>query len=478
MENNSLAKNYILNFSYQVLILFIPFFTTPYISRVIGAEGVGIYSFTSSLTTYFILFACNGTTILGQREIAYSRENLIRCSENFFNIFLFRLACAIICFFVFLISFRNHALSKILLIQSLSIIGVATDISWLFQGMERFQDLLIKNAVVKIIGVVLIFILVKTPDDLIIYILINVGTVILGNLSMWNKARKIILLKKEIKISPLKNYRLILSLFIPQIAIQVYTVLDKTMIGIITGSVLENGYYEQAYKIISISLSLVTAFGTVMVPRIANTFAKNNIKQLQEYMYLSYRFVWLLSVPVVFGIWGVGNMFISWFLGDGYEAVPALLRVMSLLIISIGINNVTGIQYLMTTKQQKKFTKSVIIGAVVNFLLNLFLIRRAGAMGAAIASVVAETTIAIIQIICVKDFFSWKQILYSSKSYFASGLIMYIIIVIVIEKLNMGLIFTIFLGFFTYFVCLLLLKDTIILMFLNRVKNSIMRKKD
>ena len=174
------------------------------------------------------------------------------------------------------------------------------------------------------------------------------------------------------------------------------------MIGMITKDAYENGYYEQALKISKLVLTVVTSLGTVMIPRIGYHYSKGDTEMVKTYMYRAYRFVWLCGIPLTLGLIAVSSNFVPWFFGSGYEKVVSLLGVLSMLILAIGINNVTGMQYLIPTERQTLFTITVIIGAVANFVLNFVLIRFLQSLGAAIASVVAETTIAVIQIyICL-----------------------------------------------------------------------------
>lgn len=146
--------------------------------------------------------------------------------------------------------------------------------------------------------------------------------------------------------------KIIISLFIPTIAIQIYTVLDKTMIGVITQDSFENGYYELAIKISKMVMAVVTALGTVMIPRIGYHFEQGETQRIRSLMYRGYRFVWFLGVPLCLGMIMVCGNFVPWFFGEGYEQVVPLLQILSFLILAIGINNVTGMQYMIPTKRQ------------------------------------------------------------------------------------------------------------------------------
>ena len=235
--------------------------------------------------------------------------------------------------------------------------------------------------------------------------------------------------KPQLKnIMPFRNIKTVLALFIPTIAFQIYTVLDKTMIGIITQSAFENGYYEQAMKISKMALMIVTALGTVMIPRIGYYFSKGDYTVVKAYMYRGYKFVWCMGIPICFGIIGISSNFVPWFFGNGFEKVGTLLGILSFLILAIGISNVTGTQYLIPTKREKLFTRTVVIGAIVNLILNAFLISLYESVGAAIASVMAETTITLVQLYIIRKELSVKQIFCSCRNYLVSGIIMFLLL--------------------------------------------------
>ena len=353
------------------------------------------------------------------------------------------------------------------------------DISWFYQGLENFKKTALRNIVVKLISVVSIFIFIKNENDVAKYLLIYVLTTLLGNASLWLGIKKYIVKLKIRDLQILKQLKPTVYLFIPQIAIQVYTVLDKTMIGTITNNMSEVGYYEQTQKIIKILMTIITSLGTVMMPRIAKCYAEGAQDKIKEYMKNTFRFVYFLAFPMIFGIIAVSNSFVPFFFGDGYEKVKLLMKVMSPIILFIGLSNVTGTQYLLSTKKQKQFTISVICGAIVNAILNLILINMFDALGAVIATVIAELTVTAVQIYYVKDDFNFKEIIKSAKNYILSSLFMFLLCFIIgrfIQNNKVSIIAQVLVGAITYVSCLLILKDRFIFEFLNRVKDKIKGK--
>ena len=283
--------------------------------------------------------------------------------------------------------------------------------------------------------------------------------------------------KIEVKeVQPFYDFKNIVGLFIPTIAISVYAVLDKTMLGMFTTTKIENGYYEQATKLSKTALTVVTSLGTVMIPRISYYFEKKQTKLINEYMLKSYQFALLLGFPICFGLIGVSNNLVPWFYGAGFDKVAVLLKVSGFLVIAIGLSNITGLQYLVPTKQQNKLTKSVCVGAIVNIILNTILIPKWYSVGAAVASVIAEFSVTFVQFTYVKNQFDLKQIAKIVPRYFIASMVMMLVLRVEDIVLQSGIFNTILMvvsGAITYFVILFILKDKFVFEALNIIKKKI-----
>ena len=422
----SIKKNYFFNLFYQILTIITPLITAPYVSRILDPDGIGLQSYANSIVSYFIMFASLGIASFAQREIAYDQDNREKRTEVFWNAKALSLITSLIStvIYILLVHFVYKD-SIIFYILGIQLLTVFFNISWVFWGMEDFGRIILRNTIIKILQISSIFIFIHKKEDLPMYCFIYAGYEFLGNVVLWPILHKYIGKPDFKNIHPFSNIKQIIGLFVPTIAISIYTVLDKTMIGIITTGDYENGYYEQALKISRMLLPIVSSLGSVMIPRIGNLFGKKDYEQVQNYMYKSYRFVWFLAFPMYFGLFAVAPNFVPWFFGPGYEKVIPLLRILGLLLLSIGINNVTGIQYLIPSKRENLFTLTVIIGACVNFVMNLILIPRFYSEGAAVASVAAETVIAIVQLVIVRKELKWYKILLSGVKYLIAGLIMF-----------------------------------------------------
>ncbi len=181
MAEKSIKKNYLFNLSYQILSILTPLITTPYVSRILGADGIGQYSFASSIVSYFSMAAIMGTGLYGQREISYNQKNIEKRSSVFWNTVIFRCITTFIATVVYMIFIKTSGYDgAIYSIMVCNILVVAVDISWFFQGMEEFKKIAIRDAIFKIFSIVLIFAFVKESTDLILYIVLMLGVSIMS----------------------------------------------------------------------------------------------------------------------------------------------------------------------------------------------------------------------------------------------------------------------------------------------------------
>ncbi|UTY38139.1 oligosaccharide flippase family protein [Allocoprobacillus halotolerans] len=279
-----ITVNYIFNLSYQILVIILPLITTPYVSRILGPDGIGTYSYITSIVTYFILFGCIGLNLYGQREIAYYQNDKEKRSRAFFEILLLKMCTMTISIIVFIMTIQIMDKYKILFyIQVIDLFANMLDITYFYQGIEDFKKIVIRNVFVKILGIICIFLFVKEKSDLPLYAFIYSLSLLLGNLSMWVTIHKYICSVPLHSLQIKKHIKPTLILFFPQIAISIYTVLDRFMIGLITNNTTQIGYYEQAQKIVKLALTLVTSLSTVMLPRIANLYVQEDQKNYSLY---------------------------------------------------------------------------------------------------------------------------------------------------------------------------------------------------
>ena len=479
MAQKSIKKNYIYNLTYQILILITPLITTPYLSRVFGAEGIGTCSYIDSISSYFVLFATLGLTTFGQRETSYVQDDRKKRSIIFWETNIIELIASMLCIVAYVAFSFTQTNRNLYLVLVLNLLSVIANISWFFQGMEEFGKIVLRNIIFKAVNIIYIFAFVKTKDDIIVYLFGIALFGLVNNLSYWISVPQYIDRPVLKELHPSKHIKAVIALFVPTIAMQVYTVLDKTMIGVITKNAYENGYYEQALKIAKLILTIVTSLGTVMIPRIGYHYSKGDTEIVKEYMYRAYKFVWFCGIPLTFGLIAVSSNFVPWFFGSGYDKVVPLIGVLSFLILAIGINNVTGMQYLIPTKRENTFSATVIAGAVTNFVLNFFLIQSFQSMGAAVASVAAEITIAIIQIFIVRKELSSFEIVKCGIHYYIAGGVMFAVLLLIRRFFSASFIHTfelVVIGAVIYGVALLVMRDEFLLSNVNNVLKKVIKR--
>lgn len=464
IKTRSVKSNIVFNTLFQLLTYAIPLITIPYVARVLGADHLGQYSYALSIVTYFTLIATLGSSTHGQRIVAYNRDDPIKLSYSFWNTVSFRIITttgATILYLLFLALFKHFSVLEFIVV--LNIINVAVDISWFYQGIENFQKTATRGLVVKIVGLIGIFVFVRSQNDTWLYALILLGSTVIGNLILWKGI--ITIVGKPHSVSPFCDFKDIILVFLPTIATQVYLVLDKSMIGWITHSDYENGCYDQSEKIIRVLLVLISSISSVILPRVANLFNNEDINKAKLYVYKAYRLVLLLSLPFFFGIIAVSSIFIPVFLGNGFSMSIVLLQIFSWLLIVVSLASITGLAYLIPTKQQNVYTISVSVAALANLAMNLLLIPKIGAYGAAISSIAAETIGTIIQIwYCISTRqLELKNIFSPSWKYLVSGILMYVVLMLfkpIIPVNILGLTIIIMIGIIVYFFILFLLKDS------------------
>lgn len=475
----SVKKNYLYNLLYQMTSVLLPVLTIPYVSRVLSADGIGINTVTYANTQYFILLGSLGISIYATKKIATIREKKDKLKKTFWEIFSIQFTGCILAYMVFALTLgQSHKYGIFYMLQGFYILAAAVDISWYFLGIENFKNASLRSFFAKIISVILIFIFVKTRDDLWKYILINAGTMFVGQLIMWFYVGKDMLKVKEIgKLKIAMHIMPILALFVPQIATQVYTVLDKTMIDLFKGAV-EAGYYDQSQKIVRILLSVVTSLGIVMLPRIANLFSKDDLNEVKKSLRKAFVVISFLSIPITFGLIGISDKFVPILFGNEFLSVIPLTKISPVLVIIIGLGNVFGTQYLLAIGKNKEYTASVCIGALVNFCFNLLLIPRFAAMGAVIATVSAELSIALIQFWFARVVFDFTWIKETYK-YWVSGILMLAIVRLVGNVTPISILFLVLqiaVGSLVYFISLIILRDKFLFEAIENVIDRIRKR--
>ena len=387
-------KNYLYNLSYQILTIILPIITVPYVTRIFTSEDLGNYGFYNSIVSYFSLFAMLGIGIYGTKQIAAARD----VSSTFWNIYAIQLTSSILALFVYVMTLLSIPKMSGIVPITLGIVLLTKmiDISWLFTGKEDFKKITLRNTMVKVAGVISIFTFIKISEDLYLYIFLIVIFDFLGQFVMWIPAKKFIKRPSFNGNAIKKNLQPIVLLFLPQVAISLYVVLDRTLLGLL-GSYSDVGIYEQGQKLTSILLTVVSSLGAVMLPRVANLLSERKEEEAQNMVRFSFILYNLIIFPMIFGLIAINEVFVKLFLGQNFQDVKYVLYIIVFNIMFIGWTNILGYQVLVGRNKNKEFMLSTTIPAIVSVAVNIAVIPFFGYIGASITSVVVETLVFAIQ---------------------------------------------------------------------------------
>lgn len=402
----NVKKNLVYQSFYRILSLITPLITSPYLSRVLGAGELGRYSYTMSIVSYFNLFAALGTEMYGTREIAKVRAKNSKeiISETFWGIYIVQMSMSLLAmlsyfFFIRVIYTKDFWLA---LIQGIWIMSTLLDINWFFFGMEEFKYTVVRNCIVKIVGIVFILLFVRHSNDLLIYAFIMGGTMVISQLMLWAYMPKYVI-RPRLKINMITMHIIPnLKLFIPLIGSSVYWTMDKTMLGIFS-DYNNVGYYYNADKVMNIPLNLIIGIGTVMLPRMTYLIQSDEMKKWKEMFDKSVELYIFMAAAIGGGIAAIANEFVPFFFGSGYDPCVYLIIAFAPILLLKALNDMLKNQYIIPSDQEKVYTYAVFGGAISNFFANYFFIKMFGAFGALIATGVAEVVVFLIQDILCKD---------------------------------------------------------------------------
>lgn len=417
--------NYLFNLLYQIVSLVIPIILMPYISRVLGSDGIGKYNFALSYSSIFVLIASLGTALYGQRQIAICNEKKDR-SVVFFEINIIRGLSFFILLFIYIFSIKLPEInqySRLLQINILIILSGFFDITWFYLALEEVKVTVFRSLIVRIICTVLIILLVNSKDDVYLYALLQAFSNFVGYLCLWIPLRKRITVVGFHELKPLKHVSGVLMLFIPVVASQLYPLIDKIMITFITNNDSLNGMYSQADSIIKIGISLfVTSLTSVSIARVCKYDSVNN-NNANAIIFGNAKIMYLGCFLLIGGIITCANPFVILFFGPGYDIVPDLLRLLCPVLIIIGLTNILGQLYFVPKGQYNVLSICVIITMGTNIVLNYLLISSMSVYGAAVASVLSECILLFLYYLLLRHKLDFLILIKSMRPYLIACLL-------------------------------------------------------
>lgn len=434
---DSTKKNFIFQTFYQAVILLIPLCIAPYLTRTLGGDALGRYTYTYSVAYYFILFGMLGITRHGQREIASNRNNLISLRTSFWELFWLHIwvSSFMLVMYVVYVVLLCEADSKLAYIQAINVAAGIFDITWLFYGLEKFKIVSIRNAIIKILNMVAIFSFVKSEKDIYVYTGIMVISSLFGQLVMLPKVLKEIP-PIHIKMSKMcKHLKPLLVLFVGTVAVTLYTMFDKTLLGIMRAKE-EVAFYDYSDKIVNIPKTFLSIVSTILYPKACMYAADKNIKMQNENAKLSMRIVAIGCGAFCFGLFAVAREFSYLYYGKNFIECGGIIMAMVPLICIIHIGEIYRTQYMYADKRDNIMVGIVCVNSICNLIVSIILIPRIGVYGSVAGSWIAETVGLVITIIYVNKKITRTRLLIQFPPFILCGLIMYGVTVFIGNMIN------------------------------------------
>ena len=401
IKMNSVKYNFIMNSILKMSAFIFPLITFPYVSRVLGAEGNGQVSFASAFVSYFAMVATLGIPTYGIRACAQCRDNKEQLSRTVHELLIISMIMTIVSYVVMVLMIltvpKLAGRETIILISSISILLTSVGMEWFYQAIEQYGYITYRNLAFKVVSVVFMFLFVHDRGDYILYAGINVLGTVGSNLMNLIRARKYIYFKPMKAYHLSKHMKPIMVFFLFSVTVQIYTSMDTVMLGFMSSDV-QVGYYTAATKMKSILVSLVTALGTVLLPR-ASYYIENEMEEkFSQIIRKSFQFVIAMALPITLFFMAEAKDTIMFLAGGEYiNAVPAMM-VITPTIFFIGLSNITGMQVLVPLGLEKHTVISTLVGALVDLVLNTIFIPKFGAAGASFGTLIAEGAVLIVQI--------------------------------------------------------------------------------
>lgn len=417
----------------------IPIITIPIVSMALGPAGIGIFNYTNSIAQYFVLVASLGVAMYGNREIALAYNRQEDISKLFWEIVVFKAILTLAVFFIYIavVSFLPN--SNYFYFQSLTILAVLFDISWFFMGIEDFKLTSVSSLFVQIITFVLILLFIKDSNDVGIYILIQTAGIFVSQVLVWFFIKPYITFQKINLKKSFSHIKGSFEFFIPQVAITLYTNLNKTLLGLFIGASAV-GFYTNSLTLNTVFITIITTLDIVLLPHMSGLFAKKNVERIVELMDKTIDLQLFFSLPIMFGMLTVYDKLVPWFFGEKFLFINNVIPFFTPLIVIIPLGMAVSRQYLIPIGKVREYNKSVIIGAGINIISNLILLPTVGFFGVVISNLLAEFFVTAVR---VRSFLKSTNFSFNFRRisiYFISALAMMIITRILTNSMQASLI--------------------------------------
>lgn len=483
MQKTSVKKNVFYSVLRAFFRLVFPLITFPYASRILLPEGIGKVNFANSITTYFHLIALLGIEGYAIREASKIKDDKEELSKFTQEILIINTVSMIISYALLFVSIafipRLQESKNLLFVCGTSIFFSTIGIDWLFYAREEFKYTTITTVIFQFVGLIYLFLFVKTKDDYLNYAVFSIITTVGRNICNIFYSRKFVDYKIRRKPEIKRHLKYVFTFFGMTLITGLYETLDTTVLGFLSTDV-EIGYYSAAIKINRIILGLLAAVAAVLLPRLVTYKEQHEDEKFNSLASESVDLIIMLAMPIVLGLISVSYQLIVLFCGNNYiPAIPAM-NIISPIVLAMAVSGITGGQILPSINKEKITLISCLCGAIINFTLNCILIPSYGAKGAAVGSVIAEYVVMLMQVIYLRKLlFSRTLIINLSESMAASFLMFALITFFARRNAQMNiliqLIISIAIGITSYFVLLLVMQNKLLKKYLAEFKSKIIR---
>lgn len=425
---NSVKVSYFYNSLYVVLNMILPLIAAPYLSRVLGVDGIGTYAYNYSLAQFFILIAKLGLVNYGARELSRAK-NAEEKSAIFSNLFAMQIISTTIasaCYLLYFMLFTNtnYMIAAIFFVW---VLFSFLDIDWFWFGEEEFKKVSMRNIAVKLLTVLSTFLIIKKSDQTWVYALITVVGSIVGYTSIWFGVKKRVRIQKP-KLSTIRRHALPCSvMLIPVLALSIYRSMDKVMLGAMSG-MNDAGIYENGEKLVYCLSCLISSLGTVMLPKMSYLAEIKDEEKIREYMLRSLKFMVMLTSAMSFGLMSISGSVIPIIFGESFARSSNVLFLCAPILIFMGWSNVFRTQFIIPHKLDSIYVKSIAFGSVINVTLNLILIPRFAIVGAIIGTLAAEVFVPLYQYNKLRKKIPYALYLRETAAYVIIGAIMFAVL--------------------------------------------------
>ena len=482
MAEKSIKKNALLNVIKTMMGIIFPLITFPYASRILLPDGIGKVNFANAVVAYFTLLAGLGIGTHGTREAAkiWNDKNALSklVKELFFINVVSTVAAYILFFLVLFLVPKFYDYRILLLISSITLFFSAIGFDWVYSALEEYGYITVRAILFQLISLILLFIFVKKREDYPIYLAIGVFSAVGSNLLNAVHLRKYVTFKAVGKLELKKHLKPIFVLFGMSVVTSIYTMLDTTMLGFLTDDT-QVGFYTAATKLNKLVLMVVTSACAVLFPRLSFHAGQDDKTMFKSLLNKSLSITLCFAIPAMIGLNLLSEPIILLFSGESYLPSIPVMKMMNPIIVIIAVSNFIGIQCLIPLNKEKITLYSVCVGAVINFTLNIILIPQYGAFGAAVATLVAESSVTIFQLLVARHYITIGFAVKSIAQYSLGTIVMGFCVLGIqnfITELVLNVVLSILGGVVSYSIVLILLKNETALNMVNFLKTKLVLK--